>query len=172
MSTGMSAGEAFAQFSTAMSGGQSYADGSTSISEGSTFAMYSTAMSGATADGEFSTAVSYGHTLGFRSTAMSGGTAAGDFSTAAGYGALASSYASFVVGRNNDTSNSASSTEWIPSDYIFAVGNGTGVATDPANVKNRNAMTIYKNGKVQMTGDVQMTKRQGDILMGEFGNPE
>lgn len=88
----------------------------------------------------------------------------GDYAAAFGRNTSAASAYSFVTGRNNAVEGNA--TTWVETDPLFVIGNGTGVASDPANVKNRNALTVYKNG------DVKITKRQGDILMGEFGNPE
>jgi hypothetical protein len=47
---------------------------------------------------------------------------------------------------------------WQPKDPLFVVGNGA-----DANNKN-NALAVYKDGTVTMS------KAQGDILMGQFGN--
>ena len=88
----------------------------------------------------------------------------GDLSAAFGFSTEASSYASFVIGRYN--AGGGSPDEWDGEDTLFEVGNGTGDPGDPPEVKNRNAFTVYKNG------NVVIPKRQGDILMGEFGNPE
>lgn len=58
---------------------------------------------------------------------------------------------SVIVGRFNDTS--------LSQEPIFVVGNGVSAS------ERSNALEIYKNGKILMP-------RQGDILMGEFGEAE
>jgi hypothetical protein len=95
---------------------------------------------------------------------MTYGRAWADNSFAAGYGAHALSYGSFVVGASA-SSGSENPTEWVDTDPHFVVGYGTGVYEDPVEVRNRTAFVIYKNG------NARFTKRQGDILMGEFGTP-
>ena len=47
-------------------------------------------------------------------------------------------------------------------DPLFVVGNGTGLGNPPT---RSNALVVYGDGKVIIP------KRQGDISMGEFGNP-
>lgn len=58
-----------------------------------------------------------------------------------------------VVGQYNDSSMNGDS------GLLFAIGNGSG-ASDRSN-----ALEVYSNGRINIP-------RQGDILMGEFGNPE
>lgn len=105
-----------------------------------------------TANGENSTA------MGFLTKAL------GKYTTAMGEDTVAASFNSVAVGRFN--SDEGALDEWVETDPLFMIGNGTGVATDPEGIKNRNAFVVYKNG------DARFAKRQGDILMGEFGNPE
>lgn len=70
-----------------------------------------------------------------------------------GYGLISKWSKSLIIGQYND------STVPLQSGLLFAIGNG-------ANASNRsNAFEVYASGKVVMP-------RQGDILMGEFGNPE
>jgi len=56
-----------------------------------------------------------------------------------------------IVGCYNDTT--------FTTPLLFAVGNGTDAT------HRSNALEVYADGKIKMP-------RQGDILMGEFGNPE
>lgn len=191
-STAMSGGVAEGRYSTAMSGGQAVMDHSTAFSSsfsegigatsmsggysgggqsvgmsaGGSYADYSTAMSKGYAGGINSVAMSGGESEGDNSIAMSGGITFGAYSTAAGRRAVAMSYNSFTIGQYNSITGSENALTWVSTDPLFVVGNGSGVSSDPPAVKNRNAFVIYKNG------DARFTKRQGDILMGEFGNPE
>ena len=87
-------------------------------------------------------------------------------STAAGEGSVASSRGSFVVGRHNVAEGDAS--DWVETDPLFVVGNGTGDSEDLPEVQSRNAFVVYKNGDIEMAGKVTMPP-QGDISMGEFG---
>ena len=102
------------------------------------------------ASGDYSVAI-LGNTVGVNSIAI-------------GKEAVSVSASSTAIGRNGD--DSGNSSEWIETDPLFIVGNGTGDPGDPPDVERRNAFTVYKNG------NVVIPKRQGDILMGEFGNPE
>ncbi len=123
-------------------------------------------------------AVAYGSTAmgietyagAYGSTAMGSNTIAlGDGSTAMGIKTVATARASLAIGQYNI--GGGHRTQWNPQDPIFEIGNGTGNSQDPMAVRYSNAFTVYKNGNVKMTGNVTMP-RQGDILMGEFGNPE
>lgn len=168
-STALSGASAVGAYSTAMSYGSADSYASTAMSASAAFAHYSTAMSRSEAVGIGSTAMSGGITVGEYSTGMSGGYAIGNYSTAAGLGTYASSYNSFVVGRNNAESGLENASTWVSTDSLFVIGNGTGDPEDPLGYHD--AFVVRKNGAVEITGPVKMP-RQGDILMGEFGNPE
>jgi len=93
---------------------------------------------------------------------------AGDFSLAAGFATQAQAYSSVAIGRYNVGvfTGPNGGTTWNDVDPLFEIGIGTppGAATNWQPIP-RNAMTVYKDGKIIIP------KRQGDILMGEFGNP-
>jgi len=77
---------------------------------------------------------------GFRSTAMGRETTASGFrSTAMGHLTTAQAFASTVLGRYNRISGDT--TNWVDSDPLFAIGNGT-------STNRSNAMTVLKNGNV------------------------
>lgn len=63
----------------------------------------------------------------------------GDYSTSFGY-SIAKAYACVTIGGYNDTS-AASSVDWINTDPIFLIGNGT-------SVNRNNAFTVLKNGRI------------------------
>lgn len=90
--------------------------------------------------------------------------AGGASSFAIGVNTVADAYATTVVGRWNVGGGDGE--DWEAEDPLFEVGNGTGDENDPPEIQRRNAFTVYKNG------NVIIPKRQGDILMGEFGSPE
>lgn len=84
-----------------------------------------------------------------------GSTATGLRTLAVGDAATAQAQSSVVIGRHNLIQGN--STAWVATDPLFVIGNG-------ASTSNRNnAFTVYKNG------NVIISKAQGDILMGEFG---
>lgn len=127
---------------------------------------------------------SYTDAWGISSTAMGSGsmafgvasTAMGDSTTASGYASTAMGYSTVAASRNSlaigqYNIGGGHPTQWIPEDPLFEIGNGTGHWQDPIEVRYRNAFTVYKNGNVEMTGKVTMP-RQGDILMGDFGEQE
>jgi hypothetical protein len=59
---------------------------------------------------------------------------------------------------NDGNPNNDGNRVWMAADPVFEIGIG-------ADANNRkNALTVYKDGRIEMS------KRQGDILMGEFGN--
>jgi len=140
---------------------------------------YSVALSRGYAEGELSFAFGENaQALGRYSVALPGSVAYGERAVASGWGTgvqgnhafgfgdflIVDSYSSFVVGRWNRGGGNL--TTWVESDPLFEVGNGTGdYDNDPPEVASRSAFTVFKNGKIKMD-------RQGDILMGEFGNPE
>ncbi len=90
------------------------------------------------------------------------------------------SYNTLVVGKYNKlVGTSASPTaapasgSWSAVDPVLVVGNGATAAD------RGNALTVYKDGTFELPGKftvdklgvVKMTKRQGDVGMGQYGNP-
>jgi hypothetical protein len=107
---------------------------------------------------------------GSTSTAMGKYSSAdGDVSAAIGFLAKATSLGSTVVGMNNV--GGGSSYEWIGTDPLFEIGNGM----DPGwfdiwsypQAAPSNAMTVYKNGNVDLNGNVTV---QGVITCTPGGN--
>ena len=120
------------------------------------------------ASSEGAVAFGNGNASGLFSTALGyRGIASGNYSLSAGNSTTAVAFSSFVIGRNNKIEGNA--TSWIQDDPLFVIGNGTGIASDPVDVKNRNAFTVYKSGDVLVSGHMKIMKRHGDIAMGEFG---
>lgn len=97
---------------------------------------------------------------GAYSIAGSRATATGNYSTALGL-TENPSYMGVTIGRYNVIEGSQ--TGWSGTDPLLILGNGTGTSN------RSNAFVVRKNGNVEMTGTVTLP-RQGDILMGEFGN--
>lgn len=165
--------------------GAADADGEWSIAAGGgwAFGNFSAAFGEGIALGELSTAFNYGayatgyaslaagidtEALGNYSTAFGAHTeAGGEHSFSVGEYTIAGALNSVAIGRwnvgaytitpdaNNDNDGD---TQWIETDPIFEIGIGNESA-------RANALTVYKSGKVIIA------KAQGDILMGEFGNP-
>lgn len=85
----------------------------------------------------------------------------------------AKAWASLVVGSYNIPEGTTH--YWVESDPAFVVGNGQVVYHDYGGDDNwsetvrSNAFVVRKNGNVEIAGKIKMP-RQGDILMGEFGN--
>ncbi len=140
-------------YSTAMgvttkaSGNYATALGRTTTASGD----YSTALGrNTTANGDYSTALGYGSVAaGHYSTALGFGSfAAGACSTALGLYTTAESYGETVVGSYDTDYTPLSTTEWNPADRLFVVGCGT------SGTARENAMTIYKNGKTYLSGDL------------------
>lgn len=140
LSTGMSGGIAFAELSVAMSCGMTGGEAATAMSNGDAEGILSTAV------GQYSLSV-------------------GNYSVAIGQGTTAVSAWSIAVGANNIV-RTGNPSNWVLGDTIFVIGNGTGVYSDPPEIRNSDALVVYKNG------NITIPKRQGDVLMGEFGNPE
>lgn len=120
-----------------------------------------------TAFGEGTLASGWGSTAWGNST-----TATGEHSTAIGRNTSAPAWASLVVGSYNIPEGTAF--EWIETDPAFVVGNGRVVYHDNGEdywteTVRSNAFVVRKNGNVEIAGKIKMP-RQGDILMGEFGN--
>ena len=80
-------------------------------------------------------------------------------SVAIGGSVVTHSINSLVVG----TFNTAAADQVIPNgDTVFILGNGTGVPTDPPEVKKSNVLEIYKDGTIIIN------KHQGDISPGVY----
>ena len=79
---------------------------------------------------------------------MGDGTTASGDSTAMGENTKAKSFAETVVGRYNALGGSPSTTSWVTADAAFRVG----IGTDDLNRKD--ALTVYKNGTVVISGDL------------------
>lgn len=127
--------------STIGSGGLSTALGAGTNAIG----FVSTAMGAqTTASGSYSTAMGTSTAAsGSSSTAMGNGTkASGDNSTAIGEATMAKANNSLAIGRYNDTIAGADPNQWIPTDPILMIGNGT------ASNARSNALTVLKNGNV------------------------
>ena len=119
--------------------------------------------------GDHATAIDSGtFAAGMGATAVTHASAAFNYGTltmgfasfAAGFYTKADSFASFAVGCWNlgGYSGANGDWQWNGQDPVFEIGNGNGPAA------RSNALTVYKDGTVIIP------KRQGDILMGEFGN--
>lgn len=148
----------------ALSFGSASGDGAVAMSYGAANGPYSFAAVAGVANGAVSFATLYGIANGELSTAV--GTLAvanGMCSVAIGRGVVADDDDCFVAGTFNDREQTQ---ELASFGYnpVFVVGNGTGYQNDPA--CHSNALIVFKGG------EVMIPKRQGDILMGEFGNPE
>jgi hypothetical protein len=113
----------------------------------------SASVGGATAVGPFANANgSCSLSLGYYATTN------GALSTALGNDLAVSSYACVAVGQYNLAQTGQNSTAWVSTDDLFVIGNGT------ASNSTANAVVVSKNGSVTIK------KRQGDIIMGSFGN--
>ena len=75
-------------------------------------------------------------------------TASGSHSTAMGHYTTAESFAETVVGQSNALGGSPSTTSWVAADAAFRVGIGTG------DLNRKDALTVYKNGTVVISGDL------------------
>jgi len=108
------------------------------------------------ATGETSTAAGNGsEAMGEFSTAMGNHTiASGNNSLAANMYTTSQSFASTVLGRYNIISGNTSS--WIDTDPLFVVGNGS------SSSNRNNAVIVYKNGNMEVDGDVTANRFFGD----------
>lgn len=140
-----------------LSGNNSFAAGYASSAAGSA----SVALNSGIAAGNYSTAVNGGATSGSYAFAQGGGTASGSYAAGFGGASAASAY-SVAVGQFNATVDYAgspvSATTWVANDPVFSVGIGA------SSTSRKDALVVYKGGQVKIP------KRQGDIIMGEFGN--
>jgi len=99
---------------------------------------------------------------GFSSTAFNSSVAIGNYSSAYGENSVAKAFKSTTIGANNDTIPGASATEWIPTDPLLIVGNGTQF------YDRRNALVILKNG---FTGIGTSTPAAKLHINGDFSSP-
>jgi len=141
-------------------------NGNVSLGAYDAFGSDSVALSRGSVFGNFATAMGGGYAEGDGATAISGGVALANYSIAAGRYTNAVAAQSFVIGRHNVIAGTENLVNWVESDPLFVVGNGTGESEDPPEIRNRDAFIVYKDGTIRIA------KRQGDILMGDFGNPE
>lgn len=94
------------------------------------------------ADGSFSASVGYlAKTKGYASTAM-------------GYNTRSHSYGGFVAGVFNDSLTGLSANNWVATDPVFTIGNGT------AHNARSNAMMVLKNGNVGIGTNTPVNKLQ------------
>ncbi|WP_309387642.1 hypothetical protein [Cerasicoccus frondis] len=128
----------------------------------------------ALAQGSDSVAFGYAtQAIGDRSHSINGYTIAnGQYSFAAGLMTNAEAYNSFVVGRYNRSLDSNDSvpnaTAWEDDDPVFEIGIGNGQSGHVDQYKN--AVTVYKNGDVDIAGAITVKSYAGDISMGIYGN--
>ena len=149
------------------------------------------ALSSGTASGNGSLALGNGSLAsGSSSAAMAGGQATGNASLALGVGTVTQTWGAIATGHNN-APVSGNATAWSSEDAAFVVGSGANSAA-PAN-----AMVIYNNGNITMSGNTTLTDAShqlqvngastfngtvtfggnvalpqplGDVPMGPFGN--
>lgn len=142
---------------------------------------------------------------GWGSTASGGYSRAGGWNaiadgtgaTAMGMGLFASSYAETVVGSFNLINPSANYTNWIATDSVFRVGNGSSITdkSDALNIRKNGEMTVTNkawkanssapladpvatddsggnalvvDGHTKLNGKVEISVPQGDISMGIY----
>ncbi len=74
-----------------------------------------------------------------------GNTASSVYSTVSGgQGNTANSYASWFGGRYSTVFTGQSGTNWVPTDILFNIGNGT------SSVLRSNALSLFKNGRLEL----------------------
>ncbi|OJV03149.1 MAG: hypothetical protein BGO12_09735 [Verrucomicrobia bacterium 61-8] len=165
LSFAAAAGHAGAVYSSAFGGYvDASAEWSSAFAGGYAAGAYSVAVTSGGAYGHYSFAANSGYSLGEHSFAVMGG-AYGQNCVAIGKNSISESMYCVTVGSYSAEGN-YSLDAWVPTDPIFIVSNGSGKGADPLNVRQSDALRVLKNG------NVIIPKRQGDVLMGEFGNPE
>ena len=142
---------------------------------------YSVAMGyNVTASGSYSFAAAGGEASGIQAICLGSGTASGPLSaslgsgnTVTGQGAItvgtnlsAPSASEVVVGHYNTSYTPTAPALFSPSDRVFTVGNG-GVFSSTSN-----ALTIWKNGRMQLGGDETSSNAQRGkfTILGTAGN--
>ena len=160
---------ATAEFSFA-AGASASANGYGSVALGQyviAMGVASTALGQGIASADYSFAANAAWAAGVYSAAFGTGLSSGYGSSAFGLDTFADGTAQTVVGMSNIRLGS-SSAPVEPTDPLFIVGNGT------SGVRS-NAFTVFMNGNAEVSGQLEVSgkitmSRQGDILMGEFGN--
>lgn len=159
---------AMGSYSTA-SGYYSIALGNNATAAGTS----SMALGGGTASGANSTSMGPSASTGFMSTAMGNSSAIGSYSTSLGFSTVACSYGSIAAGLFNVVNSTASTQGWIATDPLFEIGNGRPSKTiynDEGDIVisepeiRSNALTVYKNGNMDVQGVVTCAPG-GDIPM-------
>jgi hypothetical protein len=84
--------------------------------------------------------------------------ASGQLSSTFGDQTISQSYGSVAIGKCNISSGSA--TLWVPTDPVFAIGNGSSPSA------RSNAMTVYKNGNTDLAGNINLIKGKGTLGIG------
>ncbi len=111
-----------------------------------------------TASGFYSFAAGYATTAsGYNSTAMGAeNKATGAYSTAMGANTTAQSFRSLAIGSYNI--GGGSTNNWVKTDPLFEIGNGTSASN------HSNAFTVYKNGTVEVAGQIKNLTPPSDSL--------
>ena len=100
---------------------------------------------------------------GSASTSMGlGTTASGNNATSMGQETNATAVSSVAIGRFNDTIAGSSATNWVATDPVLMVGNGTSTTA------RSNAMTVYKNGDADISGFTKLGSDAPAIKMKKF----
>ncbi len=146
----LGSGLATAQQATALGFSTAAGEGATSMGYGtkangdySVAAGYQSLSNGnsSVAMGNYAYAFQPGSTA-FGISSVASGTAAG----AIGYSVTARSYASFTIGRLNDSIISSNKSAWVLTDPLFSIGNGISDAA------RSNALVVYKNANLDIKG--------------------
>lgn len=102
----------------------------------------------------------YENTANVGYSTISGGSrniTTGNYSTIGGGSwNITTSYAEVAFGQFSDTIVGANGTQWIETDPLFKIGNGTSTSS------RNNAFILYKNGNAVLDGDFQATTYYGD----------
>ena len=164
---------AFGNWSTALGGGFAFGGNSIVLGKNSVSLGWAATAMGyvTTATGYYSTAMGCGSiATGTASLVMGYDSAAtGCASTSLGMHTSSDSFSSVAIGSYNVGGGNPYS--WVPTDSIFEIGNGVPIApegddVDPyaATTGRSNALTVYKNGNMDVQGVVTCAPG-GDIPM-------
>jgi hypothetical protein len=190
INNGVSLGAGYASGVGSVALGQSTAIAENSFATGTSTASGAGGVAlgvGAQAGGVDSVALgSYTYAWGANSfSAGSGGTAIADNSIVMGSGAISFGWGSValgiatraqafgvtVVGYSNVAQGNT--TDWVPTDDLFVVGNGPEGGYDSNEEQRNNAFVVHKNGNTRVGGNLDVkgtvrVKPSGDLLMGEY----